>query len=197
MAPAPGTRRQRMWVISDGISRKAGGGEHGGKPSFKFGEELTGNLGHQESNGPRGRAGILIELVSVRAGASKAWTTRGSVLAAADWDPQGTGTIHSDLHGKPPPASQEPSRPLILLHTSIPPPFHPPCSCLPATDIIPKNPWRNPTGIMGTSVELGVGPTWPSLPSCWCHPSPVPAIHSPEGFPCQTRGMQHPHPTVG
>lgn len=184
-----------MWVISHVISRKGGGGEDGGKRSFKFGEELTGNLGHQESNGPRGRAGILIELVSVRAGASKAWTTAGSVLVGAGWHPQGTGSIRSDFHVQPPSASQDPGRPLILLLPSIPPPFHPDCSCLPATDTIPRNPWRKPSGLMGTSV--GVGPTCPSLPGCWCCLSPVPSIHSPEGFPCQTRWKQHPHPASG
>lgn len=78
-----------MWVISDVISRKGGGGEDRGKRSFEFGEELTGNLGRQESNGPRGRAGILIELVSVRAGASKAWRTTERLLAGAGWDPPG------------------------------------------------------------------------------------------------------------
>lgn len=166
-----------MWVISDVISRKGGGGEDRGKRSFEFGEELTGNLGRQESNGPRGRAGILIELVSVRAGASKAWRTTERLLAGAGWDPPGKHPL-----GFPCkislciPGPHQASQPA--------PHLHPDCSCLPATAIIPRNTQRYLSGFMGTSAELGVGPTCPSLPGCQCHPSPVPSIHSPKVFPC-------------
>lgn len=45
------------------------GSEERGKQSFKFGEELTGNLGHQENNGPRGRDGDIN-----RAGFCKSWS---------------------------------------------------------------------------------------------------------------------------
>lgn len=174
-----------MWVSRDVISRKGGGGGGWGKPSFKFGEELTGNLGHQESNGPRGRAGILIELVSVRAGAGS-WTTRGSVLAAA------SGT-HSDFRVKSPPAAQVPSRLLILLLTSILSPLLLP----PSHRYRPKKTPEKPQWARGD-----LGGAWGqshSLLPAWLlgHSEPSSFHHRPEGFPCQTRWVQLPHPIFG
>lgn len=56
----------------------------------------------------------------------------------------------------------------------------------------PKKSQRNPNGLTGASVELGVGPTCPSLPGCWCHPSPAPSTTAPRGFHARPGGCSIP-----
>lgn len=140
--------------------------------------------------------GILIELVSVRAGASsKGWRTTeslrvgGQACAGAAWESPGAREHQPGLLcGR---AVQNlplhPGSPVGLSSCSspggLPSPLHPTltgCPCLPATATITlRNPLRSPGGSMGTGVELGEGPTCSSLPGGWCHLSPVPVISSP------------------
>lgn len=152
--------------------------------------------------------GILIELVSVRAGASsKGWGTTASlrvgrrVCAGEGWEPPGAwehqpGFLHLPLHPGSPAGLSSCSSP-----GGLPSPLHPipaGCPCLPATATATlRNPLRNPGGFMGTTLELGVGPACSSLPARWCHLSPASFIRSPTAFARSVRQMQHPQASFG
>lgn len=135
--------------------------------------------------------GILIELVSVRAGeSSKGWRTTeslhvgGRICARAGWKPPEPRSIHLDCCVATLCKSSlrilgdhqvSPAAPHLR---GLPSPLQPmltSCLCLPATaTTTPRNPLRNPNGFVGA----GVDPTCSPLPSCWCRPSPVPFPHS-------------------
>lgn len=158
--------------------------------------------------------GILIELVSVRAGASsKGWRTTASLrvgrraCAGAGWEPPGTrehqpgflrghAVRNLPLHPGSPAGLPSCSSP-----HGLPSPLHPilaGCPCLPATATASlRNPLRKPSGFVGKGVELGVGTTCSSLPGRWCHLSPVPFVRSPAVFACSVRQRQHPQASFG
>lgn len=159
-----------------------GGWEERGKQSFKFGEELTGNLGHQENNGPRGRDGDIN-----RAGFCKSWSEqqgmenhreppcrRACMCRSRLGAPRGPGASAWippwPRCAKAPSASREPSRPLLVLLTwrsSIPPLPHP--DHLPLShshsNHHPEKTSEKPQWFLGTSVTSVWVPLAPLCPA--------------------------------